>query len=135
MHSVRNLRLHTRPAAHLAALAAALAATSALAGCGMPGPPLPPSLNLPVPVTDLSAVRTGGQVALTWTMPKKTTDKVLLKGEVSVRVCRNQAGAAPCSIAATLQFTPGEDATFADTLPAPLAAGPPRVVTYSVEVV
>ena len=56
----------------------------------MPGAPLPPSLNLPVPVTDLSAVRTGDQVALTWTMPKKTTDKVLLKGNIAVRVCRNE---------------------------------------------
>jgi hypothetical protein len=135
MHSVRYLRLHTRPAAQLAALVAALAATVTLTGCGMPGAPLPPSLNLPVPVTDLSAARTGGQVALTWTMPKKTTDKVLLKGEVSVRVCRNQAGAAPCSVASTLQFAPGAGATFNDTLPAPLAAGSPRVLTYSVELV
>src|SRR5580700_2648225 len=126
MHSVRYLRLHTRPAAQLAALVAALAATVTLTGCGMPGAPLPPSLNLPVPVTDLSAVRTGSQVALTWTMPQKTTDKVLLKGEVSVRVCRNQAGATPCSVAATLQFAPGAGATFDDPLPAPLAAGPPR---------
>ena len=70
---------------------AALIATFALTGCGMPGAPLPPSLNLPVPVTDLSAVRTGGQVALVWTMPTKTTDKVLLKGNIAVRVCRNQA--------------------------------------------
>ncbi len=51
-----------------------------VAGCGMPGAPLPPSLNLPDRVGDLSAVRTGGQVALTWTMPTKNTDKMLLKG-------------------------------------------------------
>ena len=75
-----------------------------LAGCGMPGAPLPPSLNLPIPVTDLSAVRTGSQVALAWTMPTKTTDKVLLKGNIAVRVCRNETGAPACSIAATLRI-------------------------------
>ena len=43
-----------------AALAAGLAAV--LAGCGTPGTPLPPSLKLPDPVTDLAAVRAGSQV-------------------------------------------------------------------------
>jgi len=112
-----------------------LAGLMLLTGCGMPGAPQPPSLNLPVPVTDLSAVRTGPQVTLTWTMPTKTTDKVLLKGDISVRVCRNETAATECSIAATLSFAPGAGATFADTLPAPLAAGPPRELTYFVELV
>ena len=101
----------------------------------MPGAPQPPSLNLPIPVNDLSAVRTGGQVALTWTMPKKTTDKVLLNGNIAVRVCRNETSAAICSVAATLPLAPGADASFTDTLPAPLASGPPRVLTYFVELV
>ena len=135
MQSVRNPRARLRPATHLAALGAALAITSALAGCGMPGAPLPPSLNLPVPVTDLSAVRTGPQVALTWTMPTKTTDKVLLKGNIAVRVCRNQTAAPNCSVAATLSLAPGAAATFNDTLSPELAAGSPRVLTYSVELV
>jgi hypothetical protein len=116
-------------------LFAAFVSALFLAGCGMPGAPLPPSLNLPVPVADLSAVRTGPQVALAWTMPTKTTDRVLLKGDISVQVCRNQAGASTCSIATTLQFAPGAAATLSDTLPAPLAAGPPRVLTYFVELI
>ncbi len=135
MQSVRNSRARLWPATHLAKLTAAFVSALALAGCGMPGAPLPPSLNLPVPVTNLSAVRTGPQVALAWTMPTKTTDKVLLKGNVAVRICRNQTSASTCSIAATLQFAPGAAATFSDTLPAPLAAGPPRVLTYFVEVI
>jgi hypothetical protein len=101
----------------------------------MPGAPLPPSLNLAVPVNDLSAVRTGGQVALTWTMPARTTDKVLLNGNITVRVCRNESAATRCSIATTLQLAPKSDASITDTLPAPLAAGPPRVLNYSVELV
>jgi hypothetical protein len=99
----------------------------------MPGAPQPPSLNLPVRVDDLSAVRTGGQVALTWTMPTKSTDKVLLKGEIAVRVCRNEANFARCSAAATLQLAPGNDGSFTDTLPPELAAGSSRVLTYFIE--
>jgi hypothetical protein len=112
---------------------AALIATFALTGCGMPGAPQPPSLALPVPVSDLSAVRTGGQVSLTWTMPTKTTDKVLLKGDIAVRICRNESSAARCNAAATLQLAPGADAAFTDTLPPALAAGTPRVLAYFVE--
>ena len=135
MQSVRNLCLHLRFITHLAALTAAFASAVALGGCGMPGAPLPPSLNLPVPVADLSAERTGPQVALTWTMPTKTTDKVLLKGNITVRVCRNETSAPPCSVAATLQLAPRAHASFTDTLPPALAVGSPRAFTYFVELV
>jgi hypothetical protein len=135
MQSIENRHVHSRSAAFFGATIAALAAASALAGCGMPGAPLPPSLNLPVPVNDLSAVRTGGQVALTWTMPAKTTDKVLLKGDITVRVCRNESASTHCSVATTLQLAPKTDASFTDTLPSQLAAGPPRVLSYFVELV
>ena len=106
---------------------------TALLGCGMPGAPLPPSLNLPNRVTDLSAVRTGNQVALTWTMPKRNTDKTLLNAKTVVRVCRNRAPVAPCTAVASLQLAPDADGTFTDALPPALAAGSPRVLTYFVE--
>jgi len=115
------------------AAAAILAAGLALSGCGLPGAPQPPSLNLPNRVTDLSAARTGNQVSLTWTMPKKNTDKLLLKGEVQARVCRRETSAGPCVTAGTAQFAPGADATFIETLPAGLTAGTPRAVSYFVE--
>ena len=114
-------------------MAAALAAATVLAGCGMPGAPLPPSLNLPERVDDLSAVRAGGQVALNWTMPTKNTDKTLLKGTVAVRVCRNEQGVGGCSAVARLQEAAGANGAFTDTLPAALASGKPRVLTYYVE--
>jgi hypothetical protein len=104
-----------------------------VAGCGMPGAPLPPSLNLPDQVSDLSAVRTGGQVALTWTMPTKNTDKMLLKGTITVRVCRNEQCAVGCTAAATLQLAPGANGAYTDALPAALAAGQARMLTYFVE--
>ncbi|MGA2570858.1 MAG: fibronectin type III domain-containing protein [Terracidiphilus sp.] len=133
MQSAIEWNAPRRTAIRFAALAATLAAVLAVAGCGMPSAPLPPSLHLAVPVTDLSAVRSGGQAALTWTMPTKTTDKVLLQGNIEVRVCRNEMASAACSAAATLQLAPGSGATFTDTLPSALAAGPPRAITYFVE--
>jgi hypothetical protein len=112
---------------------AALIAAFVLSGCGMPGAPQPPSLNLPDRVTDLSAVRTGGQVSLTWTMPTKNTDKLLLKGNIAVRMCRNETASAGCSAVTTLQLAPRAGAAFTDALPPALAAGEPRVLTYFVE--
>jgi hypothetical protein len=120
--------------AHCAALAFVLLPCGvALAGCGMPGAPLPPSLHLPDRVGDLSAVRTGKQVALTWSMPKRDTDKVPLKGNVTVRICRNESVAGGCSAAATIEVAPDANGAFTDTLPPALAEGAPRVLTYFVE--
>jgi len=116
-----------------ALVSAAVAAALVLAGCGTPGAPMPPSLKLPDPVADLTAVRTGNQVALTWTMPKKNTDKLLLKGNVTVRVCRKE-GAGSCAAAgADLQLAPGADGAFTESLPAALSAGSPRPLSYFVE--
>ncbi len=120
-------------AQRIALLAFACAVTSVFTACGMPGAPQPPSLNLPVPVSDLSAVRTGDQVALAWTMPTKSTDKTLLKGNITVRVCRNESPSTSCTAAATLELAPGATGAFTDTLPTPLASGTPRVLSYSVE--
>jgi hypothetical protein len=115
-------------------LSAALVAALMTAGCGTPGTPLPPSLNLPDPVTDLTAVRTGNQVALTWIMPKKNTDKLLLKGNYGVRVCRKEA-TENCAVAPrSLTLAPGAEGAFTDTLPPAEAAGPPRALSYFVEI-
>jgi hypothetical protein len=108
---------------------------AALSGCGMPGAPQPPSLDLPNRVTDLSAVRAGNRVALTWTMPKRTTDKVTLTAPITVDICRKENNSASCTIATTLQLAPASDGAFTDTLPPALAAGSPRPLTYFVELV
>jgi len=120
--------------AQRAALVAGMAASFVFAGCGTPGAPQPPSLNLPNPVTDLAAARAGSQVSLTWTMPKRNTDKLLLNGNVAVRICRKQGEADTCDVAGgDLQLAPGSSGAFTDTLPAALAAGSPRPLTYFVE--
>ena len=113
------------------ALGAALAA--GLAGCGTPGAPQPPSLNLPDRVADLTAERAGNQVSLTWKMPKKNTDRLQLKGEIAVRVCRRE-GAGECETAVDgRMFAPGKVGSYTDTLPAALAGGAPRALSYFVE--
>jgi hypothetical protein len=115
-----------------AALLTAGAFGIALAGCGTPGAPQPPSLNLPDRVTDLAAVRAGNQVALTWTMPRRTTDRLLLKGSISVQVCRKE-GEAPCTAAAGVSFAPGAAGSFTENLPPALTAGAARPLSYVVE--
>jgi hypothetical protein len=123
-------RQHAAAAMQSGALACVLAI--AMAGCGTPGAPLPPSLNLPDRVTDLAAERAGNQVTLTWTMPRRTTDKILLKDPVIVRVCWNE-GTSHCVPVDEKAFAPGAAATHSETLPAGLAAGAPRPVRFYVE--
>jgi hypothetical protein len=113
--------------------AAVLALASVLAGCGMPGAPLPPSLHLPDPVTDLTAKRTGSEIQLNWTMPKKDTDKLLLQGGVPVHVCRKEGTSPACAPAGQINLAPGVEGAFTETLPIFLANGEPRKLTYFVE--
>jgi len=44
-----------------------------VAGCGVPGEPVPPSPPIPAAVTDLTAVQAGDGVLLTFTLPNKST--------------------------------------------------------------
>jgi hypothetical protein len=50
-----------------------------LAGCGTPGAPVVPSLQLPQPPSDLVAARKGDRVTLTWTAPQLTTDNQTIR--------------------------------------------------------
>ncbi|MFP5206825.1 MAG: fibronectin type III domain-containing protein [Acidobacteriota bacterium] len=113
----------------------ALGAAVLVAGCGLPAAPQPPSLKLPRPVSDLSARRTGDEVTLTWTMPKNDTSHVALNGSVTTRICRRETAKAPCATAANLQLAPGANGAFKETLPAALAAGAPRPLSYFVELI
>lgn len=60
-------------------------------GCGTPGIPLPPSLELPEPVQDLRASRKGDKVHLAWTVPRETTDRTTLgvRHLGPTRICRS----------------------------------------------
>lgn len=71
----------------LSALVLSAAAILSL-GCGTPGAPLPPSLGIPKPVSDLEVVRTGSTVRITWTNPRETTDGELIRKPGTVLVYR-----------------------------------------------
>jgi len=120
---------------HTIHVTALLAAGLLLTGCGTPGAPQPPSLNLPDRVTDLSAIRAGNRVSLTWTMPNRNTDKMLLKNNLAlpVRICRKEASGDCDPVGGEAAIAPGASGTFTDTLPAALAAGSPRLLSYFVE--
>jgi hypothetical protein len=113
-------------------------------GCGTPGAPQPPSLELPRPVDDLTAARKGDRVILTWTPPARTTDKQNIKKPGVTHVCRvTQFPILECgSPVATLgpddgAVIPGNPPkkAFEDQLPSELQrANPTAFVTYALEV-
>lgn len=97
----------------------------------MVAPPQAPTLYLPQPPTDLAASRIGNDVHLRWTMPKRTTDRVLLKGDQKAHICRSIAGS-PCETAGDARYAPQAQAEFVDHLPAALVNGQPQLITYTV---
>jgi hypothetical protein len=66
-------------------------------------------------------------------MPKKNTDKMLLKGNLPVRICRKEGAESCVTAPSSLLVAPGAKGAFTETLPATLASGSPRVLTYYVE--
>jgi hypothetical protein len=50
-----------------------------LVDCGYVGPVLPPSPDIPNPVTDLQALEKGDQLNVTFSVPPRTTDSVVIK--------------------------------------------------------
>ena len=64
--------------------------------CGSPSEPLPPSLELPRPVTDLRAARKGNAVTLTWTLPTLTTEGRSITQSGNFAVCRSLAEMQKC---------------------------------------
>ncbi|MBV9624187.1 MAG: hypothetical protein JOZ14_09435 [Acidobacteria bacterium] len=71
-----------------------LFASGLWAGCGSPGPPMPPSLELARPVRDLRATRKGDRVYLSWSTPFETTDKQRIRHPGVTEVCRSLTAAA-----------------------------------------
>jgi hypothetical protein len=123
---------------------------AALAGCGTPGAPSSPSLNLPLPVNDLTASRRGNKVDLDWTLPRRNTDRTLLKHNPLTRICRREGVSlmAHCAVVAEVapptpkppekqknEAPPGAVRIhYVDTLPPELGLkNPAGFVMYGVE--
>ncbi len=118
-----------------------------LAGCAQTGPPLPPSLELPKPPTDLRASRKGNRVTLTWSEPTRTTDRQSVRYVGPTLVCRsldaeisgcgNPAAMVPAPAAAPQKSAAERPTpqTYTDTLPLTLQKqGASAEINYAVEV-
>jgi len=132
----------------LLAVFSAVLALFGLTGCGMPGAPQLPSLQLARPVDDLTASRKGNRVQLDWTLPRKNTDRTLVKNVPLTRICRHSGTSlmAVCTEVGTVQnpkipevpkgeSQPTLHVTYVDTLPAQLGeTDPAGFVRYAVEI-
>ena len=103
-------------------------------GCGEPGAPQPPSLNLPQPVRDLQASRVGDMVQLSWSWSGRNTDRTPSSGPVRIRICRI-AGTGPCELVAEQPLAKGSGMSFKETLPTAILQDQPRLLTYYLELV
>ena len=115
-------------------------------GCAAPGAPQPPSLRLPVAADNLSAVRKGNRVTLTWSPPTETTDHQAMRWPTTTRICRvlnlypiNGCGEVVKEIKSSelVSVAPGARrplVSYEDVLPPALIATQNQA-TYAVEVV
>jgi hypothetical protein len=133
-----------RPLLNLLRATFAFVLTCLLTGCASVQAPLPPSLELPKPPTDLRAVRKGDRVYLYWSVPIQTMDRQSVRRPGPTRVCRSldpsmkECGTPVGNLAPprkTSGATPTKaEANFVDTLPRELQQqNPTRLATYAVE--
>lgn len=82
-----------------------LSAALALSNCGSPNDPRPPQPIVPVAIGDLAARQAGGAVVLTFTLPGKSTEGLLLEAPPELEIFRVfvPAGAAPPTKAGALK--------------------------------
>jgi len=109
-----------------------------LAPCGSPGEPLPPSLELARPVSNLRAVRKGNTVTLTWTAPTQTTDRHTIRHPGPTEICRalvslERCGGAIAKLPPTKSHDKDLSRTYTDTL-ANFSPNPDATFFYAVEV-
>ena len=113
-----------------------------LASCGSPGVPLPPSLEVARPISDLHAFRKGDRVYLTWTIPTQTTERQNLRHGGVINVCRaiNTAITRCGTSVAQIPFppvprnAPANQKTGTYTERVPLAPSPTSNIVYAVSV-
>jgi hypothetical protein len=124
-----------------------LALAVLLAGCASVQAPLPPSLELPKPPTDLRALRKGDHVYLFWSVPTQTMDRQTVRHPGPTRICRgleallSTCGTPVGKVAPVANVSVKKSAvntkvqaSFVDTLPQELQQqNPTRMATYAVE--
>lgn len=116
-----------------------------LSSCAQTGPPLPPSLELPRPPSDLRASRKGNAVTLTWSEPTLTTDRQSVRSLGPTRICRtseaemtecgNPVGEVAAPHEPPPRSTQAKRETLTDSLPSTVQEqNPTGDITYAVEV-
>ena len=131
---------------------APIALSLLLASCAQTGAPIPPSLELPKPPSDLRANRKGNRVTLTWSEPTLTTDRqsvrylgptlICRSAEPEMTVCGNPVEIVPPPSTTPQKLPqksqpkpPPPPQTYTDTLPASAQSqNPDAEITYAVEV-
>jgi hypothetical protein len=135
-------------AQRLSILAACFLPVILLTGCGTPGAPQLPSLQLARPVDDLTASRKGNKIQLDWTLPRKNTDHTLVKNIPQSLICCHDGTAlmSGCTMVAHVpnpkpeekrkgEQPPAVHMKYVDILPAQLGVqNPPGFVRYAVEI-
>ncbi len=104
-----------------------------ISGCASPGPPRPPTLNLPEITTDLSAQRIGDTVTLHWTTRSDTTDNLDVKGSLTAEICRTTPPSSTCTAVQRLPVRPGPSQAT-ETLPQSLTTDPITLLSYRVQI-
>jgi fibronectin type 3 domain-containing protein len=69
-----------------------LLAAALLSACGYVGPPMPPTLDIPVTITDFRAWEAGDNIEFEFTLPAKTTENLDLKSfrSIELRIGENE---------------------------------------------
>ena len=115
-------------------IGASLCASLVATGCKKPRVGQSPAPDLRGPVNDLTAVRAGENLALSWTMPKKRSAKLVVNGRISVKVCRRENPTSPCiAVGEPSLLAPGVTGSFSEQLPPALTTGSPWLLYYFVE--
>jgi fibronectin type 3 domain-containing protein len=78
-----------------------------IAGCGVPGEPVPPTPPIPVPVSDLSAHQQGDAVQLSFTLPIASISGDKLTITPSVEILRGAKGVADLKSLRVVDTVPG----------------------------
>src|SRR5262249_29229769 len=139
---VRGLVLATKRAGIRGELRSALFITLASlssVGCGTQGAPLPPSANIPKPISDTHATRKGDTVTLNWTAPEETTDGALVSKPGKMIARRTTSDNPNASVIGELPLVPVHKSqqaraqTFKESTTDLLRASSANFATYTAE--
>ena len=77
-----------------------------IGGCASPGEPIERKPPVPTPINDLSAEQSGNSVVLTFTLPRDTVDRRILKEPPDVEIYRSIEGGNPSSASTPQSASP-----------------------------